>query len=157
LGDFYLKPLGAPKPVKLMDKEQIKTLGLTDVGALTKGIMTLSSKGSKLALWGTKDPSRKITSIIHVYDLTDAQKLALDKPFKTFRTDESLAAVEWGPDENSLAVVAITNEGIRIKLLDLRTGTWTTLARVAEDGSAGGREEIGMIYSLHHKVMSWSQ
>ena len=37
LGNFYFKPLGPSKPIKLMDKEQIKTLRLANLGALFYG------------------------------------------------------------------------------------------------------------------------
>jgi len=131
LGNFYFKPLGPSKPIKLMDKEQIKTLRLANLGALFYGNMTLSPTGSKLALWGSDDASKKISSVIYVYDLTGGQKLAFDKPFKTFTTDEGIVTVEWGPDETSLAAVTMTNDAIiRIKLLDVRTGTWKTKSGV---------------------------
>lgn len=69
-----------------------------------------------------------------------------DRAFKTARIEE-------GPDDNSLAAVTMADGGIRIKVLDLGTGAWRTLARVAEGVSAEQMQVIGMIYSLHHEVV----
>jgi hypothetical protein len=157
LGSFSFRPLGPATSTRIMDRERIKALGLADIGASIRGTMRLSPKGSRLVLWGSRTNADKVSSVIHVYDLTGGQTGAFDRAFKTARIDEELAAVEWGPDDHSLAAVTMADGGIRIKVLDLRTGAWRTLARVAEGVSAEQMQVIGMIYSLHHEVMTWAQ
>jgi Tol biopolymer transport system component len=159
LGDFCFKSLGAPTPIKLLDQQRIKLLGVVNLGAAPSlhGTMALSPRGGKLALWGTDFVSKQTSSVIYIYDLTRGQPLALNTPFKTFRSGGGLLGVEWAPDEKSLAAVADLDRGFGVKLLDLETGIWTTLARVADGVSAEARQGIAMIYSFHPKSMSWTQ
>ena len=161
VGDFHLKPLGAPKPIKVMDKEQIKALGLGRQG-LAYGLMTLSPKGSTLAIGGSSFPEKGAISVVYIYDLTDRRTVALDKPLKSFRTNGAIVALEWAPDEASLAAAIVHDiphsvvPELSIKLLNLRTEAWRTLAKVGEE-AGGDFTELGLWYAWGHKSMSWTQ
>ena len=157
-GDFYVKKMDNPQPVKLLDKEQIETLGLSTFQAVY-GVMTLSPKGTKLAIRGGSDYTEDIEkqySVIYIYDLTSDQTVAFDKPVKRFRINEFISALDWGPDENSLAAVVFETEGFSIKLLDLNTGEWKTLAKVAEGVTGEAGEVILWRYATDTKVMTWT-
>ena len=64
--------------------------------------------------------------------------LALDRPARTFQTEDEILALEWAPDEKSLAaltkpklpVTELPQEMVAgIRVLDLRTGEWTTVGK----------------------------
>ena len=156
--DFYYRPLGAARPIRLMAKERIRNLLLTGQQGISFGLMTLSPKGSKLAIWRslilTEDGSAKgAISAIHIYDLRDGRPLALNEPLQSFQSDEAITTLEWAPDENSLAAVALSDqEGTRIRVLDLQTQEWRTLVKVGERGNSG----LGFIYAIGAKTMTWT-
>jgi hypothetical protein len=156
LGSFYFKPLGVEKPSKLTDKEHLKALGVTGWTGQRYGFMSLSPKASKLAIKG-KDPAGG--SIVHIYGLTEGRTLALDKPLESIRTSDAIMAFEWAPDESSLAAVAIVKSvgtPLVIKLLDLSTAEWRTLAEMAEDLSGESSEGILHLYAYGHRTLSWT-
>ncbi|HEX9898044.1 MAG TPA: hypothetical protein VGC81_02400 [Candidatus Methylomirabilis sp.] len=153
LGDFYLKKLAPISVTRVMDRKGIEALGLT--GMLTRGFMALSPKGSKLVVAGsstlTEGGKAKAAGVVHIYDLSEQRTVILDKPSKSFRTEDLIMALDWAPDESSLAAVAVAKD-ISIKLLDLTTGAWRSLATVAND------EYVGSLYFMGPlKTMSWTQ
>jgi Tol biopolymer transport system component len=160
LGGFYLKRLGPTGPIELMDRERVKALGLTcaPLSRTCKNLnLTVSPQGSRLAIWYNQWEweEEAVASVVRIYDLEDGERVALDEPAKIVRTDGvTILALEWAPTDDSFgaAVRAEDVGGIDIKLLDLRTGSWTTLARVAED------ERLAGIYSGSvYRVLSWTQ
>jgi hypothetical protein len=160
IGDFHFIPLRSSKPIKLMDKEQIKALGL-GIQALAFGLMTLSPRGSELAIWGGSFPEKSDNGVVYIYDLTDKRTLSLDKPFKIFRTNGAIIALEWAPDETSLAAVIVSDTHseipeLKIELLDLRAEAWRTLTKVG-DKAEEDFEGLGMWYIFGLKSMSWTQ
>lgn len=118
--------------------------------------MRLSPSGSRLAIaaWSTKGSAGSL----HIYELRKGEMLALDRPSKTFQTEDEILALEWAPDEKSLA--ALTKPGLPvaesprelvagIRVLDLRTGEWTT---VGTANLTGGSLEVSVL-----KTLSWSE
>lgn len=149
--DFYLRKLGSPTSLKLVGKEHIAALGLKRPPFLHKAVLTLSPSGSKLSFLGGSTTGR--TSSIHIYDLREGGTVALDKPFKSFQTEDIITALEWAPDENSIAIMAFSPPGeVTIKLLDLMTGAWRTLATVAYPIRV---PEIDVLGS--YKTLSWTE
>lgn len=132
----------------------MESLGLSDA-ALIYGIMALSPKGAKLAVWGT-DPTKGPGGAIHIYDLLTGQTAVFTKPPKTFRTNDLIVAVEWSPDGDSLAIAGVGESELSVKLLTLATGDWRTLARVGEEASDDG-QVINMLYGLGRKTLSWAE
>ncbi len=160
LGDFYLKKLGSASPIKLTDKAQREAFGLMVALSVDDWHMTLSPSGSKLAIVGgsiirdDKGVVKETIGIISVYDLQKGGMIALDKPFKSFRTKDLILALEWAPDEKSLAAVGSVREGIGIKVLDVNTGAWRTLS-IIPSGERGGT--VGDYYAFGFKTISWTQ
>lgn len=159
LDDLYFKPLGSAEAIKLMDKEQVKKLGLIRPFQVQGyDLFILSRSGSRLAIWGSSvltenGVAKGGTCVLHIYNLEKGKIDKLDNPFKTFQTEDLCLAFDWSPDENSLAAVA--SEGpsiIGIKLIDLKTGDWKILATVPRGG-----ESYYPFYLYGFKVMSWAQ
>jgi hypothetical protein len=157
LGNFYFKRLGAEMPNKLMDKEHLEVLGMTKWTGQRYGFMSLSPMASKLAIKGY-DPAGG--SVVHIYSLTEGGTLALDKPLKSIRTSDGIMALEWAPDDSSLAAVVIGKGSMTllVKLLDLGTAEWRTLAKIAEDlsGNFNLYEGVAHLYAYGHRTLSWT-
>jgi dipeptidyl aminopeptidase/acylaminoacyl peptidase len=126
LGAFHVRQLGAAAPVKLLVEKQVAALGLAGAGGSILGLMALSPTGSKLAF--TPGEVDSGMGRLQIYGLTEEPALALDKPLKTFETEGPIAALEWAPDETSLAAIVRGDQGATLMVLDLTKDVWTTLA-----------------------------
>ncbi len=145
LGEFFVKRLGAVSSIKLIDRERLTALGLTAQRPVL-ALMTLSPSGSRLAVAaGSTDGS---SSNVHVYDLMEDETVAFAMPSQSFETSSLIAALEWAPDESSLAAAVVAEEGLNIDVLNLAEGDWTTLAMVPV--------ELRQISGLG-KFLSWTQ
>ncbi len=146
LGDFYVKALGATDPVKLMDRQDLAELGLAAGAGAIPVFMNLSPGGNRLAIGSglTEDA----TGQLNIYDLSLDATVRLDEPAKSFESEYAIAALEWAPDGNSLATVAVAGDTAAIKVLDLATGTWGTVTSL--DLETRDRLEFNF------KILSWS-
>lgn len=155
LTGFYLKKLGASKPVELMDKGKVESLGLK-----RQLQINLSTDGARLFLAGgiftQGDPKGEFKSFIYIYDVSGGKNAILDKPFKQYQTKDFIISSEWSPDENSLAVLTIEMPAvsIKIKILDLLNGTWKTIAEL-DTSKVQGTDFLDMLYFL--KPLSWTR
>jgi hypothetical protein len=135
LGHFFFKKLGAQEPVKLVDKKDYVALGLT-MDYYIPWTMTLSPSGSRLAIVGGSAKQGtggkpEIIGRLHIYEINSGQMLALGKPAKSYQTDDMMVALEWAPNEDSVAVVAFSDsKKVVLKLLDPTTGGWRNLTTV---------------------------
>ncbi len=145
LGDFFVKRLGAVGSIKLIDREHLEALGLTAQRPVL-GLMTLSPRGSKLAV--TVGSTGGGFSEVHIYDLMEEETVAFAMPSQSFEASSLIAALEWAPDESSLAAVVVAEEGLNIDVLNLTEGDWRTLATVPV--------ELRQISGLG-KFLSWTQ
>ncbi|MDA2913384.1 hypothetical protein MYX77_05410 [Acidobacteriia bacterium AH_259_A11_L15] len=118
--------------------------------------MCLSPSGSRLAIaaWSTKESAGSL----HIYELRKGEMLALDRPSRTFQTEDEVLALEWAPDEKSLAALTKPELPVaeppreivaEIRVLDLRTGEWTT---VGTANLSRGSLEVSVLETL-----SWSE
>jgi Tol biopolymer transport system component len=156
LGDFSLQKLDGSPPIKVMKTEQLKkALRLTgaDLPAMMRDrdeAITLSPSGSRLAI--TLPRASKETDI-YLYDLSQGEIIAINAPFQSFRTKDLIFALEWAPDEKSLAAVGPAAGGFGIKVLDLKKDAWRTLAIIPHvDG-----EPVEDYYAFGFKTISWTQ
>jgi dipeptidyl aminopeptidase/acylaminoacyl peptidase len=156
LGSLYLRRLDSQKPVMLTTKEFLKASGLK-LSSLTRGLMVLSPSASKLALMLG---STKGGEDICIHDLKEKGTLALDKAFKSIHTKRAVTAIEWAPDENSLACLTVALQGlgfqttardIRVEIWNLSTTGWKTLSRIELELKV---PEIDM---LAWKNLSWTR
>ena len=144
---LYIKYLGSPAPVQLMESQVITASGLVR-SPFNHGLLTLSPTGTKLAL---------VTGIaggrvaLRVYGVGSDELIALDRPSSSFPTANVLTAVEWAPDESSLAAIAVGPE-LRIVLADLATGQWRTLSSMHWTPQSDEIDLLGLA-----KTLSWTQ
>jgi hypothetical protein len=144
-GGFYVKRLGEAA-IELMDQATLETAGFKIKGPMY-GLMTLAPSGNKVAI--SSGSTEGNGDIIRVYDF-QAAPLSLASPLQKVELKESTAALDWAPDEQSLAVVTVLGSDIKVNLLDLVSGERKVLAKwQLLDGM-----EIE-IFTL--KALSWTQ
>ena len=130
-----------------MDSQAVTASGLVR-SPFNHGLLTLSPTGAKLAL-ATGIANGGVA--LRVYGVGADELIALDRPSISFPTADVLTAVEWAPDESSLAAIAAGNE-FRIVLADLATGQWRTLSFIHWKPQF---EEIDLLGLA--KALSWTQ
>jgi hypothetical protein len=147
LSAFNIKALGADASTRLMDEGSVAALGLTGAESLVPGLLALSPTGSMLAVaTGRADGG---TSSVLVYDAREAEPVALDGPSQRFETDGMIVAMDWGPDEGSMAVILVGESGsTSLQVLDLATGTWNVVATPEIDVD---------VIDVIPTVLSWSR
>jgi Tol biopolymer transport system component len=128
LGGLYLKRLGSGNPTKLLDEKRIQQMDLT-LSPLIFGRMTLSPLGKRLAV--AIGSTKSDAGVLLTYDMTVGQTTAFERPLKIFQPQGLIIALDWAPDDRSVAALAVSNQ-IEIGTLDLDNGEWKTLAVVAE-------------------------
>lgn len=133
-GHFYLRTFGSAAPIKLADRKSYRTsFGFS--GEVNVGVwaMSLAPRSSKLAMLMSSGVNDGQTSVIAIYNLGQGRNIDLSKPLKRFQVDSMVTQLQWAPDESSLVAAVAPNRenAIYIKLLELGTGTWRTLSRVA--------------------------
>lgn len=153
LGGFYIKKLNDANPVELMDQKDVRGIGLTLLPGIHYSLMVLSPTGTRLAIVTGAAQANLVRLQIH--DLKERGSISLEKPVRTFHTDDLITAIEWAPDESSLAAVTLDKEGkVAIKLLHLETGTWRTVVKVNLDLRGLGTAGLEL---LGFKNLSWTR
>lgn len=167
LGNFNVRKLGEATPTVLMSQERVSALGLhTNVSAFfmraqdlqfNRGLLSLSPSGRQMVLvTGLESGSR-----LSVYDLALDGTLTLDTPNKSVEMASSIGAVEWSPDETKLAVVAVgetQQPPVAVRVLDLKTDQWTTLAQMDfQVPSFQLMDQVNFIITISSKILSWSE
>jgi hypothetical protein len=121
LGGFYRQPLDGSPPVQLATREQVASLGLRPMKD-SYGLMHLSPDRKRLAMaLGAGQPG---VSQVRIYDAACDFCPDLASPVETYSTAGGIAALEWAPDGNALAAVAVLPEGGALQVLDPGTGLW---------------------------------
>jgi hypothetical protein len=152
LGGFYAKKLDDSNPVELMDRKGLATLGLSMHPGIHFALMVLSPTGSGLAIVTGTTKGEVVQLQLH--DLKGGS-LVLNKPARTFQTDELITALEWAPDESRVAAVTLSKGGrVAIKVLDLKTGKWNMVAEVNLDLKQLG---VAGLELFGFKNLSWTQ
>ena len=115
-------------------------------------MLSLSPSGLRLAV--------AVGSLVQLYDLKADQAPTLESPSGHFSAEGIIAALEWSPDERSLAVLAIGAApgtlqpgtvavfGPEVRRLDLTTGQWRTLATLGFEPAGVGIDIVGLINTL---------
>jgi YVTN family beta-propeller protein len=147
LAGFYIERLGSG-PIQFTDMKQIREMGLRP-SALVFGQIVLSPSASKLVIAGGS--RRKDVSHLFIYEMKKGVVVRLSQAIQHCETEGVMTALEWSPDENSIAVVSV-RDTVRIRLLTLTTGEWKTLATVPLN--LASTEELDV---LGLKTLSWTQ
>lgn len=153
LGGFYVKKLDDSNPAELMDRKGLVTLGMGLHPGVHYSLMVLSPTSSSLAI--VTGTTKEGIVQLQFHHLKSRGTPVLDNPTRTFQTEDRIAALEWAPDESRVAAVTLDKGGgVAIKVLQLETGTWRTVAKVNLDlrqlGIAG-QELLGF------KNLSWTR
>ena len=150
LGGFFFKSKGAA-PTKLVDGPALEAAGLRASGPM-HGVMTLSPSGKRLvvALLSGARPITSAGSVLRLYDVSAGGPPALLQPTAEFTTDGRVAAVDWSPDEEALAVMSAHEREVTLQRLDLTGGGWTSL--VSWPLMAGLELEV-----FTQKMLSWTR
>lgn len=152
LGDFFVRKLGSDRPVRLLDAQSLQSQGWGRSRGLVPAVMTLSPSGSKLIIAAGTTGER--SHVVRVYDVARSEALDLAKPAKNFVTDDLITAVDWAPDERSVAAITIEFRpmpSVRVKILDIATGGWKTIGTIAIPLQPPAMDALGL------KTLSWTQ
>lgn len=154
---FYLKKLGDSKPVKLMDKEKVDSLGLktwVQINLSPESTMLLVVGG---ILTSAGVPKNEFKEFIYIYDVSDGKTVVLNTPYKKFQVEDLITSLEWSPDGNSLAALVLDASQMttaKIKIMDLLKGKWKTVATL-NTVKISGTDLIDMLYL--GKTLSWTK
>lgn len=155
---FYVRRLAEPEPVRLTDADGLTRAGFRPARWLINGVMVLSPSATQLAIatGSTRsDPDGKWQyQAVRVYKLDAARPVVLERPSHTFYSEDLMTAVEWSPDEKSLAVLAVVvrakeEKPVHVRVVDLASGTWRTVAHV--------EFQLRTPDLLGFKILSWTQ
>ncbi len=146
LADFYVKSLGSYKPVKLVDKAALEASGFQQPLLIHAPLMSLSAEGSKMALAGGSTGGA--LSTIRIYETRLGERVALDKPAGSFEVEEILTALAWSPHESAIAMLAVDEGAVKVKLLDLGSGELRALTTLAFPPRVPDIDVIGLVNTL---------
>ena len=99
-------------------------------------VSSLSSSGARLTVASTSS-SGSGPGTLRVYELTEGKGLELGRPALTYEVNFEILDINWGEDESRLVVTTAVSTGADastrsaddVKLLDLKTGRWTSLTK----------------------------
>jgi hypothetical protein len=151
--DLVLTPVNGGNPQVIVGKEEL------DRSGATLEFLSLSAKGDRVAL-GFSDSAA--LGILRIYSVAADGRFILAKPISEAKTPFVPLRVQWAPDDQQLAVLALTIKKIpqrgqptnvdvadvRIQVLDLATGRWRAVGLVASDIRT--IEFLGIV-----NIMSW--
>ena len=152
LAGLYRTKLGSgTPPTRLLDQQQLSTMGLAAAAKVVLGALTLSPGGTKLAMGLGSSTGAGGKLLVYTVGVPP-DSLVPDKPLAAFQTEELIAAIEWAPDETQLAVVAVAKDAVKIRAVNLGTGGWRTLATLGPLDLNGREAEV-----LAFKALSWTR
>ena len=129
---FNVKRLGA-EAVTLANRQRLEELGMVGAPGLIPALVALSPSGSTMAVaagqsvGGTK---------LSVYDMVAGEYLDLAAPSQSFDAEGRVVAMDWSPDEGSIAVLAVDQaDTSTLRVVDLAAGVWTTVGTPAVETS----------------------
>jgi WD40 repeat protein len=135
-------------PERLLKRQELQRLGFAIHPGLVYGHMNLSPSGSRVVI--VVGSAEAELAVVHVYD-AGPRPLDLTAAHPSFESEQPILAVEWAPDEGSLAVVTLPWDDPLVKILDLDTGEWRTLTTLTL-----GLEGIDLIETVGLvKSLSW--
>ena len=146
LGAFYAKKLGSDSPELLIDEQRVSDMGLSNAWSPIPGVLSLSPSGAKLAMSGGGDPDGN--SVLYVFDLAGGPLSSFESSPGSYPVEGRVVALDWAPDDKSVAALVATDDGVSVDTLDLATSAWTNVTT--------SEIEVRQIEFLG-KSISWSQ
>jgi WD40 repeat protein len=133
---------------RLLKRQDLQRLGFAVHPGLVYGHMNLSPSGASLVI--VVGSTNAELSVLHVYD-AGTLPFDLTAAHPSFESEQPILAVEWAPDERSLATVTLPGDDPLVRILDLDTGEWRTLTTLML-----GLEGIDLIETIGLvKSLSW--
>jgi len=127
ISSFNIKTLGSESATVLADKQRLETLGMVGEPGLIPALLARSPSGSTMAT--ATGQSTDGTGRLQVYGLDDGGSLALDAPSDSFEVEGRIIAMDWSPEEDSIAALVVDeDDSTTLQVLDLVSGTWKTVA-----------------------------
>ena len=111
--------IGQKEVVKVLDSSQLDDWGMHELVLFHTPILKLSPNGTRLAM--------QAGNTVLVFDVETNRASALRHPPTRLQVEGAIAAIEWGPDEKKLAILAGLKKGLALGVLDLESGAWRTL------------------------------
>jgi WD40 repeat protein len=130
VGSLLIKETGQKEAVKVFDRSQLNGWGMVQTLLLHAPLLKLHPSGTRLAM--AAGTGRGAKSTVLVFNVHPTRPGALESPAQSLQVDAAILAMEWGPDRKTLALLAGSEEGLTIRVLNLETGTAKTLARLTE-------------------------
>jgi hypothetical protein len=154
VGGFYLKHLSAGT-TQLTSAAEVARFGYT-LG-LSYGSSALSPSGSRFIFADAASQGSK--GLLGLYEFTDGHALNLASPSRTYRSDESIVQVDWGPDETLIAALTLGNDWtvVHLRTLELATGSWKNLASVDLRPLGAIDETQNLDFLGLNRNLSWTQ
>jgi hypothetical protein len=127
VGGFYLKHLSGGT-TQLTSAAEVARFGYA-LG-ISYGSSSLSPSGSRFIFADAASQGSK--GLVGLYEFTYGHALNLASPGRTYRSDESIIQLDWGPDETLIAALTVVSDWtvVHLRTLDLATGSWKNLASV---------------------------
>jgi hypothetical protein len=154
VGGFYLKHLSAGT-TQLTSAAEVARFGFT-LG-VSYGSSALSPSGSRFIFADAASQGSK--GLLGLYEFKDGQALNLASPSRTYRSDESIVQLDWGPDETLIAALTLGSDWtvVHLRTLELATGSWKNLATV-DLGPLGASDVTQNVDFLGlNRNLSWTQ
>lgn len=126
VSSLNIKTLGSDEPTVLADEQRLQELGMIGTPGVIPGLLAVSPSGSTLA--ATAGQSDEGTGTLRLYDLGDGEHIAVERPAQSFQTEGRMVAMDWSPDEDSIAFLVVDETAsTTLQVLDLKTGRWDTV------------------------------
>ena len=119
IGNLVFMRIGQKEVVKVLDSSQLDDWGMHELVLFHTPILKLSPNGTRLAM--------QAGNTVLVFDVETNRASALRHPPTRLQVEGAIAAIEWGPDEKKLAILAGLKKGLALGVLDLESGAWRTL------------------------------
>jgi WD40 repeat protein len=128
-GNLVLKRIGRQGVEKVLSRSRLADWGMVNPVLVHTPLIKLSPDGSRLAM---ASGDGKSGCTILTFDVEAKRSGGLGSPVNRLRVEGAVVAMEWGPDPQGLAILAASQDGLTLRVLDLESGMSTTLAEAGQ-------------------------
>ncbi len=111
-------------------------------------LLKLSPTGSHLAFETATIRGRKAQSTILIFDIQSAHADRPATPAKQLKAEGAIVAMEWNHDETELAVLATSENGLMLRVLNLETGSSKVLTSVLSNIKGTEIDVVGLMNTI---------
>jgi Tol biopolymer transport system component len=153
-GGLYYRSLGQAEAVEVADRFALTTelgVGKGELVSATMwpGFLSVSPDGSLLAFLVRR--TKEKSTDLFLYRIGKEAQIDIRRPERKIRIDDLLLDLAWSPTGRRVAAVGVEKAALTIKMLDLQSEEWTTLATITD-------ETVGSIYAMTGRSnISWME